>query len=72
MTIVDIGPAVMNDDSASVPIVGGPGRLHRSRRVRDAPTHGGSEAYSERDGRRAASRGIPAVETWLMTDLTFG
>jgi hypothetical protein len=70
MTIVDIGPAVMNDSSASIPIVVDQAEFI----VLDAsgaPTHGGLEAFSDVTG-GVGLRWDSGVETWLMTDLTFG
>jgi hypothetical protein len=69
MTILEIGPPVMKDNVASLPIVIDQAEFV----VLDAsgvPTHGGSEAYPSVTG------GIGLTwdsgrNTWLMTDMTF-
>jgi hypothetical protein len=70
MTITDLGPAVMDEGYASVPIVVDQARFV----VLDAsgkPTHGGSEAYSNVTG-GVGLTWESGRETWVMTDMTFG
>jgi hypothetical protein len=69
MTVDEIGPAVMKEGAADLPIIVDQARFV----VLDAsglPTHGGSNAYFDVIG------GIALIwdsgrETWLMADLTF-
>jgi hypothetical protein len=69
MTIIEIGPAVMRQGAASLPIV-----VNQAQFVvldgSGAATHGGSDAYWNVTG------GVGVIwdarlETWLMTDMTF-
>jgi hypothetical protein len=70
MTIIDVGPPVMTDNVASLPIV-----VDQARFVvldaSGAPTHGGSEAYSNITG-GVGLTWDSSLKTWLMTDMTFG
>lgn len=70
MTIFEIGPAVLREGAASLPIVVDQGQFV----VLDgsgAPTHGGSDAYSNVTGGIGVTWDS-RLETWLMTDMTFG
>jgi hypothetical protein len=70
MTIIEIGPAVLKETAADLPIVVDQAKFIVTD-ASGAPTHGGSDAYAHVTG-GVALTWDSGRETWLMSDLTFG
>ena len=70
MTITELGPVILREEAASLPIVVDQAQFT----VLDssgAATHGGLEAFSNVTGGVGVTWD-PRLKTWLMTDMTFG